>query len=648
MPSGLLVQRSFRLQRTPFMRLPARSAASRIVLGARVVSVVVLMAASAATHAAERFDRGLVAFPTSGGGVYVGWRLLAEDPRDVAFDVYRSDSPDDAGHKLNATPIGGATNFVDAEAPMAGGTLFYRVRAVGRLLATRDDGPVSVDSRTEIGGYRRIKLQGNYGVQKVGLADLDGDGKLDFIVKQPDFNTDPAVLHNLWKPSPETYKLEAYRHDGTFLWRHDMGHGIETGVWYSPFVVYDLDGDGKAEVYSKAGPEDPMDIVHHEKGMVIGGPEFLAKLDGATGRELARIPWPTRDGIAGRSGPDAAIHAYSRQSRNLLGIAYLDGKRPHLIVERGTYSMIKIRAYDPNLHPVWSVDTTGEFEHHTGQGTHGMQVADIDGDGRDEIVIGAAAIDDDGKPLWSTRRGHPDACYVGHIDPVRAGMQIYFGHELAQARDGLCLVDARTGETIWGYDGPTIHIHSNGMVADIDPTRPGMEIYGGEANGSQFWLYDARGTRIGNKPMGGLNPIGVWWDGSPTKLVAARGRLFRFKPPTDAEVAAIQALAVPATAADVVRTMSPVVRNKVNVTELWPGYIGSELGKIEGNIVAIADCLGDWREEIIVSLLGEIRIYSTTIPAATRRVCLVQDRQYRTSVARQTMGYLYPPILGRP
>lgn len=628
---------------TPSRRLPRFASVSRVAL------VCLTCALPALAFAAENLDRGVAAFPTAEGHVYIGWRLLADDPADIGFDVFRSEAPGGERRKLNAQPITGSTNFIDRSVPAGARERFYSVEPAGNNAPSVAKDAVSPAESAQVGGYRSIKLPGDRKAQKVGIADLDGDGKLDFLVKHPDFNVDPFVMgKGYWKPSPEPYKLDAYRHDGTFLWRYDMGPGIETGIWYSPIVVYDLDGDGKAEVYCKAGPVDPAEIVRHPDGMVMGGPEFVVKLDGATGRELARVPWPDRAGIKDR-GRDGELHDYNMISRNLLGVAYLDGKRPHLIVERGTYSLIKIRAFDPGLNLVWSVDTKDDYASFAGQGTHGMQVADIDDDGRDEVIIGSAALDHDGRPLWSTGRGHPDACYVGHIDPNRPGKQIYYGIEGRRPRDGLALVDARTGKTIWGYPEPTIHIHTTGMVADIDPTRPGMECYGGEANGTQFWLYDARGNRIGNKPMGGLSAHAVWWADEPTKLIVAQRKMFRFKPPSESDVASLREASQPAEAsvAEVVRglgqTKGPA---KVVVNELWPGYVGEVFGRIEGNIIGIADCLGDWREELIVSLPGEIRIYSTTIPATSRRVCLMQDRQYRTSVARQTMGYFYPPLLG--
>jgi rhamnogalacturonan endolyase len=167
----------------------------------RVATCLAAAFAAATTGAAaEVLERGVVAFPAKEGGVYVGWRLLADDPAAIAFDVYRADSPGAAARKLNPAPIAGSTNFVDRSA--GGASARYSVRAVGAKTRAPDGGPVAVGERVEIGGMRRIKLQGEYKAQKVGLADLDGDGKLDFLVKHPDFNTDPYVLGvGYWKPS---------------------------------------------------------------------------------------------------------------------------------------------------------------------------------------------------------------------------------------------------------------------------------------------------------------------------------------------------------------------------------------------------------------------------------------------------------------
>ncbi len=544
------------------------------------------LAASAGIFAAEQLDRGIVAVPTPQGQVYVGWRLLASDPAGVAFDVLRAETVAGPRQKLNEKPVVESCNFVDTTAGGKAG--FYFVQPVEGIAKASNSKPASVSIRAGAGGFLKVKLEGNYRAQKVGIADLNGDGALDYLVKQPDFNTDPYQQPGYWKKSEDTYKLEAYRHDGQFLWRYDMGWAIEEGIWYSPIVVYDIDGDGKAEVYTKAGEGDPRD----PDGRVTTGPEWLVKLDGPTGKIVQRIPWPSREGF----------DDYNYYCRNLLGVAYLDGVHPHLIVERGTYKIIKLQAYDPALTLKWSWEASGKYESYRGQGTHGLQVADIDDDGRDELIIGSAAIDDNGVPMWTTRLGHPDVCYVADIDPARPGLEVFYGIEPRRKNNGVCLVEARTGKILWGYDGPTTHVHGQGMVGDIDPSRPGIECYAGEKDGSNYWLYDARGNLLSNQSLGELAPKAVYWTDEPAKVILA-GRKIR-------------------------------------------KYAGPELGAIEGRVVAIADCLGDWREEIITSLDGEIRIYTTTIPAKTRRVCLMQDRQYRTAVAMQTMGYFYPPQTG--
>jgi len=521
---------------------------------------------------------------------------------DVRFDIYRETYSGSERTKLTKFPISESTNFIDTSAGK--GDYTYVVQAL-----SGDDGRVLSSAQAlkgeagEIGGLIRVKLDGEYSAFKVGLADFDGDGKLDYLIKQPAFNVDPSQASHYWKKSPEPYKLEAYRSDGSFMWRYDMGWAIETGTWYSPVIAYDVDGDGKAEVYTKAGEGDPRD----ERGQVHDGPEYLVKIDGTTGKVVEKRDWPSRDRmiddrVYGKRVGDGKIR-YSYFNRNQLGLAYLDGEKPHILAERGTYTNIKFDAYDSDLNRIWQFEAIEPYRDYRGQGAHGMQIADIDGDGRDEIVFGAAALDDDGKPLWTTGRGHPDVCYVADIDPSRPGLEVFYGHEWKQDRDGLCLVDARTGDTIWGHDQPTTHIHSQGMVSDIDPTRPGLECYGGEKDGGgEQWLYSATGELIStNRMPGGLAPRAAYWGADKTKWVLGEG---------------------------------------------WEGSPITFMGELPGNVVAIVDCIGDWREELIVSAEGEIRIYSTTVPTQLRQVCLMQDRQYRVGVALQTMGYYYPPFVG--
>lgn len=535
--------------------------------------------------AGEKLDRGLIALPQGNGSIYLGWRLLASDPPDIAFDVYHASSTNRPRQKINPQPVRQSCNFVDATVREPDGV--YYVQAVSSVPGAVVSQPVKPGTGRD--GYFSFRLKNRSRAQKVGLADLDGDGQLDFLVKQPDFNTDPYQQPGYWKKSEGTYQLEAYRHDGKFMWSYDLGWAIEEGIWYSPVVVFDLDGDGRAEVFCKAGEGDPREPTGHVKS----GPEYLVMLDGLTGQVKKKMPWPSREGF----------DDYNYYSRNLLGIAYLDGKRPHLLVERGTYKIIKLEAYDPSLSLQWRWEASGEFAAYRGQGMHGLHAADVDNDGCDEVVIGGAVIDHDGKPLWNLGKGHADVCYVADVDPQRPGLEIFYGIEPGRQSNTVCLVEAKTGKMIWGSPEITVHVHSQGMVGDIDPSHPGIECYAGEAKGgTNFWLYSAQGERLSDKSLGDLSPKAVFWLDGPTKVFLVNNTLYR-----------------------------------------WPREV---IGRIEGRIVAIADCLGDWREEIITSLDGEIRIYTTTQPATTRRICLMQDRLYRTDVAMQTMGYFYPPQLG--
>lgn len=555
--------------------------------------LALLMTFATQRLAAETLDRGIIARPVAEGKIYVGWRLLDGDAADVAFNIYRR-SGEAKAVKLNESPITKTTDFVDATAPKGvEHAWFVRPVTGGKEAKASREATASVSESDKPAPYISLKLKGDYKFQKVGIADLNNDRRYDYVIKQPSDNIDP--WHKYWKRSPDTYKLEAYRHDGTFLWRHDLGWSIERGIWYSPYVVYDLDGDGRAEVAVKTGEGDPRE----PDGKVRTGPEYLSILDGLTGKPITRVDWPSRKDFTMK-------HGYNYASRNQLCVAYLDGKTPSLLVERGTYNIIVIDAYqfrDGKLKKIWTWDNRNESRKYRGQGAHWMHAADVDGDGRDEVVIGSAVIDDNGKPLWSTGLGHPDHCYVGDIDPSRPGLEIYYGIETRQRKgNGMCLVDAATGRILWGHDQPTTHIHSSGLCSDLDASQPGCECYSGERDfKDKRWLRDCKGNVISTKDLGGLAPRAVYWDADLQRELLRSGRISDYNG----------------------ERMSP---------------------RAQGHIAAIADILGDWREEIITSVKGELRIYTTTIPATDRRACLMQDRLYRMDVVTAAMGYFQVPM----
>lgn len=554
----------------------------------RWVWSVLILICPMTVWANERLDRGLVALRRDDGSVFLSWRLLADDAEGMAFAVFRKDpnALDRQGTLLTGRHYR-LTNFVDRTLPGDAG--IYELCLDPAAAAEPEPvAQVSAPLGRQPRAYLSIPLEGDYDFQKVGIGDLDGDGALEFIIRQPNFNTDPYQQPGYWKPSTTTYKIEAYRLDGTLMWRHDLGWSIEAGIWYAPWVVYDLDGDGKAEVYCKAGEGDPRD----EKGLVQSGPEYLVMLDGETGRIVAKTDWLSREGF----------RDYNYYCRNFLAVAYLDGRHPALIMQRGTYRLIKTQALAGDLNRLWYWDSTQEQARYAGQGSHGLIAADVDDDGRDELVIGAAVLDDNGKGLWTLAMGHPDVCYVADIDPENPGLEIFYGFETRQQTDGICVVDARTGHKLWAHKEPTFHLHGQGMAGDVLAERPGLEVYVGERDYPRRWLYSAAGELIAFHDGGSLTPRPVWWDDDPQKEVILG------------------------------RTVSD-----------WGG---APLLRVEGNVIAVMDCLGDHREEIITSLKGQLRIYLTTIPTRQRRPCLLTDRQYRLGVAVQTAGYYYPAQLG--
>ncbi len=621
-----------------------------------LVLVAVMSSGNVIGFSAEKLDRGMVALRTSDSSVYLGWRLLSDDPAGRVFNVYRSTAGGEA-IKLNDAPMMAGTNFVDTTAKLDQPNAWWITGvALPRNQAPREGdrlGQVELPANAPVRPYLSIKLKDETTTfQKVTFADLDGDGKLDTIIKQPSAGLDPGTP----APSPDTYKIEAYRHDGTFLWRKDLGWNMNMGIWWTPFVVWDFDGDGKAEIALKTAPyAATRDASLAEKdggarGFVVKGDEYCSIWDGMTGEEITRVDW-----VARGNQMDWGDDRGNRVNRNQIGLAYLDGQNASVLVCRGTYTRMVVDAYDfkdRKLTKRWRWDGDQEAPQIRSQGSHTLKVADVDGDGRDTIFLGSVALRPDGKVRWNLGYGHPDVMYLTDVIPARPGLELGLGYEVPMAKNGICLVDAKTGELIWGHPYKTTHIHDQGMFGDFIAEKPGIEFYGAEQDGTGKWVYSAAtGELITEEDLGGLSPRALWWGDTSTKAYipgrnfgggrggrggGGRGDGGRGGNPADAAAlgTASAGLAQSGRGGPGFGGPSAILR-----------YGAGKIGEFEGRLVAIADVIGDWREEIIVSVPGELRVYTTTIPTARRRPALMQDPLYRKDVALQAMGYFYPAQL---
>lgn len=555
----------------------------------------------------ERLGRGLIALKTSDGkGVYLSWRLLKEDGGDAGFQVERI-----AGgkkKKLNGRLLTATTDFVDT-APVAG-KVTYRVYAVHKGRQTNAPaGEVEVDFGHMDDNYTSIPLGENVKAGKVAVADLNGDGVYDYIVRTPASNVDPGMPGDM---NGKTFQIAAYLSDGTHLWTKDLGLGIEPGIWYSPFVAYDFNGDGKAEIALKTAPAD---AVRNAAGRVDGGEEYLAVWDGMTGEEIARVDWPERNFRYGN---------LNRQNRNQIGIAYVDGKTPCIIAARGTYKLMVADAWQLNgnrLERLWRWDGDEENPVVRSQGAHSMQTGDVDGDGRDEILLGSCMLDDNGVLLWSSGLGHSDKAILTDIDPEHPGLEVLLGIEPKhEDGKGVVLLDAATGQMLWSIGHPTYHV-GDAMAADIDPARPGLECFASEdkkGGSTDKYLLSSKGEEFGTNEDVPPCRNWVWWDADLLRETF-RGDDNRWGAGSMSGGRAQQVIK-------------------------WKGEVLT--GNIQGDILMIADLTGDWREEIVTCLPGELRIYHTNIPAKDRRVTLMQDPVYRYGVAHRSMGYPQSPVPG--
>ena len=588
-------------------------------------------------YSGEKLSRGLIGIPTE-EGMYFSWRMTLEDAAGLQFDLYRS-SNGGAEVKLNKEPIDRTSDFLDR-------TVDYTVDNRWTLKATTGE----VATWTRLKGEERNpylsipickpedgEIAGEpftYTANDCSVGDLDGDGEYEIILKWSPSNSKRPPQRGF---TGNTY-LDAYKMDGTRLWRIDLGPNVRSGAATTNFLVFDFDGDGCAEICCKTG-DGTVDGLGHRigdaqvdwrtwdkkspsYGKIVNGPEYLTVFEGRTGKELDSKEYiPTRyplDGWGGVGGNCGNDNTGGRSDRFTAGVAFLDGKTPSPIMVRGWYGRTVVAAWtftNGALKHTWTFDSAAPgWETYSGMGNHSVTVADFDGDGCDEICVGAMTVDHDGKGLFTTGLRHGDALHAGRFIPSRQGMQVFGVHEnegdneIVKRTPAVAMFDGATGEIIWqdglGQDA------GRGVAADIDPRYDGAECWcniGGLRRGDT-------GEIISNRKPDSCN-FTIYWDADPLAELLDHVSISKWN--WNAE------------STDLLLKAEGVVSN--NGTK--------------GNPCLSGDILGDWREEVIWPSEDqtELRIYSTTIPAVDRRATWMNDRQYRLAIAWQNVAYNQPP-----
>ena len=583
----------------------------------------------------EQLNRGVVAVRNAEGQVVVSWRTLTSDQKGEPFDIYRD------GKKLNQQPLTtGGTFFIDAQ-PLAKDAV-YEVRGGGK------DGSFTLKADSPV-GYLPIPLQKpeggttfdgrsyTYSANDASVGDVDGDGQYEIILKWEPSNAHDNSHSGFTGPT----LFDCYRLDGTRLWRINMGPNIRSGAHYTQFMVYDFDGDGRAELMVKTadGTTDGQGHVigdpkadwcykgeeRRKTGHILNGPEYISVFNGLTGAVMDTKDYIPERGFLRDWGDDYG----NRSERYLAAVGYLDGVHASAIFCRGYYTRTVIAAWDwdgRQLHSRWTFDTNEpQWASYAGQGNHNLRVADVDGDGCDEITYGSMAVDHDGRGLYNTRMGHGDAIHLTAFDPTTDRLQVWDCHE--NRRDGSDFRDAATGEVI--FQIPSKSDVGRAMAADIDPTSPGVEMWSTDSHG----IRDLKGNVLNtaqdaSDPQHGNNLVingrwlsvnfGIWWDGDLLRELLDRATVTKYDWQT----------------------------KNIRAIQRFEGCQFNNSTKSNPNLSA--DLLGDWREEVLTRDRDsrELRLYVTTIPTDYRINCLMEDIPYRLSVATENVAYNQPPETG--
>ena len=598
---------------------------------------------------AEKLGRGLFATAINDHEAFVSWRLLCTDNDRLAFDLYKYE--DKGFVKLNDRPLKAGTNFTDTRYDASRPATYYVAAHGSRLPADLQAEGIEPGSFYTLPAgrsglnYISVPLQTLPGHTPgdCSVGDLTGDGQFEIVVKQEMMPRD-----NSHSGLTGQTKLEAYRLDGMLLWRIDLGRNIREGAHYTQFMVYDLDGDGRAEVACKTADgtidgqgniigdatADWRELKPPYIGHILSGPEYLTVFDGASGKALATTAYnpprhpdklrPTTEELQAIWGDGKG----NRADRYLACVAYLDGQHPSLVMCRGYYTRNVLAAWnyrDGQLTPVWTFDSDDpdhpENYIYRGNGNHNLSVADVDGDGCDEIIYGNMVVDHDGRGLYCTRIGHADAMHVSDLDPDRPGLEVFNSQEPVGPY-GMNFRHAGTGEIYWNVPTDSVavsyerKVQGPGRVAafDIDPRYRGSECW--VLGGGIYGLYNCRGELISERTPRSCN-FGIWWDGDLQRELLDRNQIFKYNWQTEQ-------------LEEIFRAEDCTSNNGTKATPALSG-----------------DLWGDWREEVIFRTRDnqELRIYSTTTASPYRLVTLLQDPVYRLGLVWQNVAYNIPPHL---
>lgn len=606
----------------------------KILLHQSIMLVLVLnfFGLLAQTRQMEYLERGLTAIKTD-GGVFLQWRFLGTDGAGTTFNLYRNEE------LVNALPLE-LTNFVDIAGSLSDS---YRVTAVvgGAELESENERTVKpwadpykiIPLDRPAGGITPDNVSFTYSPNDCSVGDLDGDGQYEVILKWDPSNS----KDNSQSGYTGNVLIDAYTLDGTKLWRIDLGQNIRAGAHYTQLMVYDFDGDGLAELICKTAPgtvdgkgqsvvmgsDNPQTDYRTTSGTILSGPEYLTLFRGKTGEELHTIAYnpprhptklyPTGTELKAIWGDDYG----NRQDRFLACVAYLDGQKPSVVMGRGYYTRTCLAAYDVRDHKLverWFYDsgsTSGVGAY--GQGNHNLAVGDVDIDGKDEVIYGACAFDDDGSLLYRTGLGHGDAMHLSDLDPDEAGLELWAVHEDKTAAYGFELHHAGTGTVKWGaFTGTDV---GRGLSADIDPNSRGFEMWStGRSN-----VYSCKNHVIAtSRPSVNFR---VYWDGDLQDELLDGTKLDKWKPTGGTD-----------------RLMT-----------FYQYRNAKEINGTKANPCLSVDLLGDWREEILYynsQTYDELLLFATTIPTDYRLYTLMHDPVYRLGVAWQNVAYNQPPHLG--